>query len=214
MKLAGLALPGYACTSMIWQPVQSLLETDLELTLVDWPQDLTPHMNTLQVFADWLCENYPFWHYDVVIGHSMGGLVAVQASTSQASQLPRVVLVESFLIPPGSFFQNLVMPDAAPDVAAGVRQMMQEQRAHYSPALSESLRNASLFDPAILFSLDLRAIYGDRGSHDAGRVRRELHWPDWLARIPVGVAANACHFPMLENPDETARLIKEFSKHV
>lgn len=204
-----LFLPGYACTSRIWQPVVDELGQQFEPVLVDWPTHQTPSFHALEDFAGWLAHKHPFGQYAAVVGHSMGGLVAIHRLAQHPVRGIRLILVESFLHPPGPFFRNLLLPGAEPRLIQQVTEMLGTQRAFYSPTLAHALREVDLPASQLPAGQDISAIYGDRGSGRPEQVIRELNWPGSLSeRIPVSVVSLACHFPMLENPSETVSLLK------
>jgi pimeloyl-ACP methyl ester carboxylesterase len=211
MKKTGLALPGYACTAQIWKEIGSRLAPGIELTPVNWPGSLTPRFERIDDFASWLCDEYPISQYDFIIGHSLGGLVAVKAMAELNRSDQTIILLESFLTPPGPFFQNLLMPKTPLTLEAEVKQMLKDEREFYSARLQNDLKQVNLCNPALFKVEKVYALYGDRGCGDAERVKQELSWPGWMkARIPVGIVGNSSHFPMLENPQETTQALREW----
>lgn len=208
--LTGLFVPGYACRSDIWNAVRDEFDPAFETTLVDWPKPLAAGFGKVEDFSDWLSASYELNRYDFIAGHSMGGLVALQALAGLGQPKPKLILVESFLISPGPFFQNLVMPGTAPEVEAGIQQMLQQERDYYAPNLRQSLQNVDYTGQVTRLKTGIAAIYGDRGSHNAERVQRELGWPEMLMqKVPVRFVQDACHFPMVENPAQTAAWIHQ-----
>lgn len=201
-------LPGYACTSAIWTPVLEQLPSRYRPILVDWPRGATPGFCTAGDFSAWLSGTYAGQHFDCLVGHSMGGLVALDLLSGEGhGAAARLVLVETFVTPPAPFFRNLVFDDQSPESFA-IRSMLSLERPHYAPALADSLREVDMAARIAELAVPVHVIHGDRGCGDAERVRAELHWPASLAsRLDLTVIPNACHFPMLENPIATAEAL-------
>lgn len=60
------------------------------------------------------------------------------------------------------------------------------------------------------FSGKIYAIYGDRGYPDYNKKIEDLCLPiDIIKKITIFFISNACHMPMIENPDELAELINK-----
>lgn len=208
MQARVLLLPGFACTADIWQPVLSLLAPEIDAAAVDWPAENLKSYESVDDLAAWLLKTQPCADFDLLVGHSMGGLVMLSAAAKMPNATP-VGLVESFLLSPVPLFQNLLMPDAAPDLVKRVQAMMAVERMRFSARLAPALRQLDLSGTSLRPGMRVRALYGDRGCGDPEKVRAALRWPDTLRdRIPATVAEHACHFPMLENPAATARAIR------
>lgn len=194
-------LPGYACTPKIWEPILASLHELGEVVPVSWPVDRTPGFICLADVSDWLYTAISPDAEDVIIGHSMGGLAALDGAARFHRNQPMIILFESFLCSPRPFFQNLMMPDTDPTIFQGVMDMMAGQRSYYSKELQTVLRIVDLFAAAITPGLRLAAVYGDRGCNQPDRVKEELAWPRAVYdRVPLAIVGNSCHFPSLENP--------------
>lgn len=205
-KPQGLFLPGYACTAAIWQPVKQLLEPHAEITALTWPREILPGLPDIESLARWLSANYTLAEFDLVCGHSMGGMVALILA-AQGLISTRIVLVESFITPPGPFFQNLLMPDCEPELKTRVTAMLNAEAKFHNPSLRAQLRGTDLTPLLTRIKTPVAALYGDRGATPAA-VTKNLGWPDPVkARVPVTVISSSCHFPLLENPPDTAKAI-------
>jgi pimeloyl-ACP methyl ester carboxylesterase len=203
-----LALPGFACTSQIWNPMVEYLAAGTRITRVDWPVSQSPAFHKVDDFSHWVSQHYPLQSFDMIIGHSLGGLVATHLLAGEGVRNAKLVLIESFLLPPGPYFQNLLTPGTDPQVVQSVTDMLTEQRAFYSASLQQSIREMDLTERLRRTENQIRAVYGDRGRSQPGEVIGHLNWPpDLHARIPVMVIPQACHFPMLENPTATAAIL-------
>jgi pimeloyl-ACP methyl ester carboxylesterase len=209
MKKRLLFLPGYACTDEIWKDISIYFDDDFDSISINWPGELTPHFDTVRQFSDWFRTQYQFNQDDILVGHSLGGLVALDLITRISNATSPTILVESFLTPPSPFFQNLLMPGVDPALTAWVTAMLQTQKQNYSCGLSIQLREVNLTNDVLDTSAPIYSIYGDRGNKDHDQVYAELNWSDTIrSRVDIKIVSNACHFPMLENPDKTIQILR------
>lgn len=208
----GLLLPGYACKSWIWENVKDMIKSECNIKLIDWPTNITSDFHSLENFANWIYkkEIEDTEPYDFIIGHSMGGLVALHLAKMKPKKVKNVILVESFITTPSRFFQNLMMKDTSKELVDKTIDMLKEEKNFYSGQLNERLKDLDLSDLIFNIECEISAIYGDRGCNDGKKVLSELQWSrDIQAKIDFNIVHNSCHFPMLENPNETIALIKK-----
>lgn len=187
----------------IWQPVREALTPLADPVCVDWPRPLTAQADTLQDFAVWLRSAVPLDDFDGIIGHSMGGLVALLLAASGQTPRAKTVLVESFLVSPSPFFQNLFVNMETPPAQA-VLEMLECEKPHYSPALRFALRDVDMTAQVRSLASPIHVVYGDRGCGQPQQVYNELHLPvDLASQVTVHIIPNTAHFPMVENPQAT-----------
>ncbi|MBU1418939.1 MAG: alpha/beta hydrolase [Proteobacteria bacterium] len=208
-RLKGLFIPGYACTSQIWQSIHKEQDSICEATYVDWPTQMTPNFHHVDDFANWLHGSMEIEKYSFIVGHSLGGLVAFRLAEIVKRVDPIIILIETFLAPGAPFFQNLLFNDATSAHTQVIPKMLNLEKVHYSPFLRERLRHVDIRKSVIEQKKQLYAFYGDRGCGSPDRVLNELQWSDDLkAYIEVTVIPDACHFPMAENPRATLKGLK------
>jgi pimeloyl-ACP methyl ester carboxylesterase len=197
-------LPGYACTSAIWRPVCEELGSNYDPILVNWPIQATPGFHTLNDFADWLHDTFWPGGCDALVGHSLGGLVAIQLLASGKVAVPKLILVETFLVSPDPFFHNLLLSGESSDQGKGILKMLHRQEAHYSPGLREAIRDLDMSQQVLQVGKTFHALYGDRGCGKPEMVLEKLGWTAQIsAHVEARVIPGSCHFPMLENPYAT-----------
>ncbi len=202
----GLGLCGYACTPWIWEPVTEYLNSQLDLKLVSWPTSLLPHFHTVNDFTHWVI-NHQITNCRFIIGHSMGGLVATQIA-ALTPQIEQVILLDSFVTTPTNFFQMLFLPTLGKPIQNKIINMLNLERIHYSPQLPDNLRAIHLNETLTKLDCKITALYGDRGYPQLQQLISQLNWsPQLLNKISLYFIANAGHFPMLENPQETAEIL-------
>lgn len=208
MRAKGLVLPGYACTSQIWGSIRTQMDAIYDMAWVDWPRELTPGFHSVSAFTDWLYPSARQMRYDFVIGHSMGGLVALELAQRHKVLRRKVVLIETFLLPPGPFFRSLFLNSARIEDVQPINDMLERERGFYSLELQETLKQGNLSLRICNLGTHFHAIYGDRGCDNPDHVVRELAWSQELRHWgDVAVIRNACHFPMIENAWMTTQLL-------
>jgi len=204
-----LLLPGYACSSLIWRKLPYEIGGEAECTLVDWPSVITPGFNRVEDLCEWLVSSARLAEYDVICGHSMGGMAALNLAAAGKTGGAAIVLVESFITPPGPFFRNIIMPGNDSPEAREIVAMLEREKPRFSPALREELRNSDLSPLIERIAAPVFSLYGDRGCGDAGKVSENLGWGKAVrSKVSLGIIRDACHFPMVENAPEVAEALR------
>lgn len=195
--IKALVLSGVGCTHKIWDLVQKQL-VNWDLTVLDYPREVTLKAESLDEIADWLTAAVPIEKYDCAIGHSMGGLVLLRAYHSR-SHFP-VILVESNLRPAELFFRSLLMPEYKKSFGAELMEDMRREFPYYTQKLRSSLQK-DFDNTQFVFraKADIYGIYGDRGVRPERIADLNLP-PEVLAKMTLAFVANSAHMPMLENP--------------
>lgn len=196
MKPSLLFLPGFACRPWIWDELATSLGFPYQA--IAWPEGDTVQQLTERILPELRSST-------LAIGHSMGGLVGLELL--ERGIIERLVLVETFITPPPPFFRNLLLEGSPWE--SKVQEMLFEEKKRYPMSLAESLRVVDSLALAERHFDRITAVYGDRGK--PARVETELGWPDGLG-IPVRAIPHSCHFPMLENPEELARVLSDCLK--
>ena len=108
---------GLACHRGFWAPEMRHFAARHRLLAPDLRghgQSDAPHQRyTMQSFADdvvWMCDQLGYGQ-PVLVGHSLGGLVAMEAAAAHPGRFAAVVLVDSVLLAPGDrrgFVEQLV----------------------------------------------------------------------------------------------------------
>ncbi|MEO3948103.1 alpha/beta hydrolase [Gorillibacterium sp. CAU 1737] len=197
-----LLLNGMKATSQIWNRMESrLVQWNVEYR--EYPHSVTESASNVAAITAGIYPTLERRAYDVLIGHSMGGLVALELAAFYPVNVRKVILVESFLKPSTPFYQNLMTPLHMEQYGEEVLQMIRDEAPYYLPTLADSLQNQ--FDYThLLKSLEseVGAIYGDRGHRNHPcRIDALNLEPDVLQRMNIVFVEDACHMPMVENPD-------------
>lgn len=177
---------------------------------LNWPVEVTAKLDSLEDYCQWLLGKFRSTGFfpDVIIGHSMGGLVGLCLTLSGAWDIRQVIVVESFVTPPKPFFQNLTMEGTSPELRDKLVEMLRREQPRYSHKLGQELKKIDLTHLLEESAVNLLAIYGDRG-YDETAVRQNIGWSDTLTqRLNLQTVADSCHFPMLENPQAILKIIR------
>ncbi|GAU78442.1 alpha/beta fold hydrolase [Fusibacter sp. 3D3] len=196
-----LILSGYACKSWIWNSI-NFDHTLYEYDIIDWPRDKISAFHSLDEYVEYLYENNlsKVDYYDSVIGHSMGGLIGLYLAAQYPDKIKKLILVESYILSPTPFFQNLVYVNNLNTHREPIENMLREESPYYSEKLPMQLRALDLSDVVYNITQDIYAFYGDRGEKDNRIIKNELGWNKALDdKINVLFICDSCHFPMLEN---------------
>jgi pimeloyl-ACP methyl ester carboxylesterase len=184
---------------------------DCDIESVAYPGDVTRRCTSVSELTTWVDEQYLSrgQAYDFVLGHSMGGLIALQLSARDGARFKKTVFVESFLKPSEPFYRNLMMEANVATMGDRVLAMFGEEDAKYTPELKASLKGDFDYTRCLDHLLSqVYGIYGDRGNRDRSLLLRNLnldaHQP---GKLDISFISNSCHLPMLENPHELAQRI-------
>jgi pimeloyl-ACP methyl ester carboxylesterase len=206
----GLFLYGVKCQPWIWDGMKSDL-ADCDIEYVEYPGDVTKRCMSVSELSAWVDEQY-LSHgqaYDFVLGHSMGGLIALQLSALDGARFKKRIFVDSFLKSPEPFYQKLMMEANMATMGDRVLAMFSEEDARYTPELKKSLKED--FDytgPLDHIANEVFGIYGDRGNRDRSLLLRNLNLDgQQLGKLDISFIRNSCHLPMLENPRELAQRV-------
>ena len=208
--MRGLVLYGLKCQPWIWDSMKGdLAECDIDY--VAYPAEVTRTCTSVNELMAWVSERYLSrgQTYDFVLGHSMGGLIALQLSAQDGARFGKTIFVESFLRPSEPFYHNLMMDANMATMGDRVLAMFREEDANYTPELKASLKEG--FDytgPLDRITGRAYGIYGDRGHRDRSLLLRSLDLDGrQLNRLDISFIPDSCHLPMLENPHALAQRI-------
>jgi pimeloyl-ACP methyl ester carboxylesterase len=158
-----LFLYGVGCKLSVWEDLLPLLD-GVDALLCEYPREVTQNARTFSVIAQWVYEQYKDERLDFLVGHSMGGRVALSLVTEYALDCGKLILLESSPKPAGAFYRNLMTPGHMTAYGDRVLGMLKEETPFYSEAFRASLRDD--FDDSDLirrYSGSVYAVLGDRG---------------------------------------------------
>ncbi|QOR36464.1 alpha/beta hydrolase [Clostridium sp. 'deep sea'] len=208
-----LFLSGYACKPLIWSKIKHSLNHIIEPDFLEWPKEQLANFTDINDYVNWVNDIVKSHNYHTVVGHSMGGLVALKLAEINLN-IKQVIFIESFIKSPQDFFQNLLMEHTNKKLKAKIITMLKKEQGLYSPILGSKLKQLNVTEQVLQLRCSLHAVYGDRGLNDYHAVEKELNWSAPLKdKIALWIINNSCHFPMLENPTDLAMLLNRIIKY-
>lgn len=203
-----LFLYGMCCAPSVWDALKDRLE-GIAPVFAEYPREIIQAANTVSDLTRWAMETYGGQGFDAVAGHSLGGLIALEMSAKYAAALGTVIMIESNLRPANPFYRNLMMPQNMVKFGDGVLSMLRCEAPYYTDALKQSVQEDFDFTPYVHRSqARLFALYGNRGLKNYSRRVSDLCLdPETEAKLHFKFIRNACHMPMIENPQGLADTI-------
>jgi pimeloyl-ACP methyl ester carboxylesterase len=107
--MRGLFLYGAGCRPCVWEDLMPLLG-GVEALVCEYPREVTLNAHTVSDITRWVSSQYKSERLDFLVGHSMGGRVALSLVTEFALDCGKLILLESSPKPSGAFYRNLMTP--------------------------------------------------------------------------------------------------------
>ena len=202
-----LMLQGLYCTSKLWKQAASCLK-EHDLLFMEYSHEVTAQAAQVMDLASWIASQLPR-DIDVIIGHSMGGILALQLAHDFGVPVKCVICIESNLCPAEPFYRNLVMKQSMATLGVKLQKEMAKEAVWYQDTLAKQLQEQFDYSPLTDITVPIHMIYGDRGICEyADRIQDlNLHW-ETVKRLQFHFLRNACHMPMLEQCEDTYRCIE------
>lgn len=202
-----LMLQGLYCTSKLWKQAASCLK-EHDLLFMEYSHEVTAQAAQVMDLASWIASQLPR-DIDVIIGHSMGGILALQLAHDFGVPVKCVICIESNLCPEEPFYRNLVMKQSMATLGVKLQKEMAKEAVWYQDSLAKQLQEQFDYSPLTDITVPIHMIYGDRGICEySNRIQDlNLHW-ETVKRLQFHFIRNACHMPMLEQCEDTYRCIK------
>lgn len=206
----GIFLYGVNCTLGIWNEIREAFD-DMNIIFVAYPHEITQQAHNISDIARWVYGEYGKEHFDFIVGHSMGGLIALELVAKYKMKCNTIILIESNLCPAKEFYKNLMLPANMTKFGDKIKRMFKNEAPYYREDLKFSLQKEFDFTPYINeISSKIFGIYGDRGIENYSKRIDDLCLENKIQqKINFKFIKNSCHMPMIENPLElTDVLIK------
>ena len=71
-----MMLYGVNCTKDVWNHIVPYFK-NFEIDYVEYPHEITSTAKKVDDITEWVYKNYNQHHYDAIIGHSLGGIIAI-----------------------------------------------------------------------------------------------------------------------------------------
>lgn len=207
MKL--LMLYGVNCTKKVWDYLNTYL-SEYEVDYVEYPHEITQKAREVTDISEWVYENYHHQYYEAVIGHSFGGIVALQLAVKYKMKFGKLIYLDTNLKPADAFYRNLMTTEHMDEFGKSITAMFQEERKYYTPELFESIQGEYDYTNYLKeITQKVYAIYGDRNQAEYRDKVRDLNLSgEALEKIELSFINNACHMIMIENPKQLYEMIE------
>jgi 2-succinyl-6-hydroxy-2,4-cyclohexadiene-1-carboxylate synthase len=225
-----LALHGWLLSSRLWQPLATALLPEWNLQALDLPGfglrprpvGLPPNLASYgRWLADHCLEQLPADRHVVLVGHSLGGSVALHAAAALGPRLTGLVqiAVGGGVYQPRPFLRvrrggaafvrwRPRWLSAVPGTAAIRAPLLADNRAAMGLLASSMRRTAVQQLPRLTANLQVPSLW-IAGSRDSimppGYVR---HLAGYAPRHEIAVLAGAGHLPMGDRPDRLAEVMR------
>lgn len=209
----GIFLYGINCTVAIWDEVKDAFP-DMDATFVAYPHEITSNAHQVSDITNWVYETYGNNKFDFIVGHSMGGLIALELVARYKVNCDCIVFIESNLRPAKEFYRNLMLPANMLKYGNKIKNMFNNEAPYYRDELKFSLQQGFDFTPYINeITCKIFGIYGDRGlEHYSRRIDDLCLDTDVVKKINFRFVRNSCHMPMVENPQELTNILMKCVK--
>ncbi len=206
----GLFLHGINCTSVIWNELKDAF-LHMDVTFVEYPHETTLNAHCVSDITKWVYETYKNEQFDFIVGHSMGGLIALELAAKYKVKCDNIIFIESNLRPAKEFYRNLMLPENITKHGAKVKGMFEKEAPYYRDELKSSLQEDFDFTPYVNeIACKIFGIYGDRGIENYSRRIDDLCLDkDAKNKIYFRFIRNSCHMPMIENSQEMMEVLIE-----
>ena len=204
-------LYGANCTKTVWDELQQILDNPDTLT-IEYPHEITEKAESVSDITQWVYDTYGNdLNCDCFIGHSMGGIIALELVTKFGISCEKLILIESNLKPVEKFYRNLMTPGNMAIHGKQIIPMIKAEAPFYSDKLKQSLQNDFDFTGYVHSStIEIHGIFGDRGEENYKDRISDLNLgKDTENNINFHFIKNACHMPMVENPEALAKVIQD-----
>lgn len=205
-----MMLYGVNCTKDVWNHIVPYFK-NFEIDYVEYPHEITSTAKKVDDITEWVYKNYNQHHYDAIIGHSLGGIIAMQLITKYKMKVDKLIYLDTNLRPANKFYRNLMTQKNMEKYGVSILQILNKERRFYTDELLESIQVD--FDYTNLVNeipQNIYAIYGDRGMPEYPNKIQDLNLsPQTLSNLNLVFIHNSCHMIMVENPKQLSEVIKK-----
>lgn len=209
-----LLIHGFVCDSRFWAPQEAFLRgLGYEVIAPDLPFHGGPTegvAQSLEGLADWVVRTH-LQEPAVLIGHSLGGMIALRIAHDHPSLVAGLGLIDSF---PSLELNRDLLPGMFCDTGPGdVKRWVESTRAELLQRMTMPVHDALW--PSVLgfdarpwlaeIACPVLGIYGGRGLYsavEAPALREQLGLDRTAGHADVIVIEQASHFLQLERPGE------------
>lgn len=204
-----MMLYGINCTKDIWNYINPYL-SDFDIDYVEYPHKVTHNAKKVDDITEWVYKNYSHHCYDAIIGHSLGGIIALELITNYKMKVDKIIYLDTNLKPANEFYRNLMTQKNMEKYGNTILQMFSKERKFYTEELLNSIQvNFDYTNLVNEISQDIYAIYGDRGMPNYPAKIQDLNLSaQVLNNLNLVFIQDSCHMIMVENPKQLSEIIK------
>lgn len=208
--MKGLFLYGVNCTNDIWKNIKEGMST-YDITYAAYPHEITEQAKTPEDITKWVYETYRDHCFDFIVGHSLGGIIALQLAAIYHMTPGCIIFLDTNLKPANAFYRNLMTPEHMELYGTDVLNLMKEERGYYHPKMFEALQEEFDYTPYLKdIKCPIFGIYGDRDQPDYENRYTDLCLKESdFKDLRIRFIEHACHMPMVEQPERLVEIIKE-----
>lgn len=207
---------GLAGSSRWWKPVVPALSERFEVHLVDLPRyrflSRVRPADGAAWLAGWLAD--ASLDAPVLVGHSLGGLIAAQVAAREPELVGSLVLIDPAGVPSGRSLtlEPLALAGSLATVTPRFFTLLAADALRWGP---DALLRGGLYALGTDIRVDLESIRAPTlivwGERDVLMPRRLAEiWRDAIAGAQLTVVPGAGHVPMVENPSAFVQAIFDF----
>ena len=209
--MKNIYLYGANCTKDVWD---DLLEqyADPDALLIEYPHEITEKAKSVTDLTRWVFDTYGNdLNGNCLIGHSLGGIIALELVAEFGILCEKVILIETNLKPAEKFYRNLMTPENMRIHGGKIIPMIKAESPYYTDDLKHSIQDDFDYSDLVHKStVEIHGIYGDRGEDNYKDRISDLNLgKDIENNINFHFIKNACHLPMVENPKDLAAVLGE-----
>jgi pimeloyl-ACP methyl ester carboxylesterase len=211
--MKGLFLYGANCTSQVWSGIKRFF-SDFDITYVEYSHDITQSAQCVEDITRWVADKHKDEQFDFIVGHSMGGIIALELIANYEYKCDKVIFIESNFKPANLFYRNLMTNENMNLYGKNILKMIISEAQFYNENLKKSLQEDFDYTECIKnISNNIYGIYGDRGVSSYDKRIEDLCLDKSISqKIKFIFIENSCHMPMIENPQKLAKVILDIIK--
>ncbi|EKQ54545.1 MULTISPECIES: alpha/beta hydrolase [unclassified Clostridium] len=203
-----LLLYGVNCTTKIWDRIKPYLNK-FEVDYVEYPHEITLKAKKVNDISKWVYENFNH-NYDAVIGHSLGGIIALELVEIYKMKFNKIVMIDTNLKPANEFYRNLMTLENEKEFGKEIFDMFRKEKEFYTNTLFNAIQEDFDYTSYVKeIKQKIYVVYGDRNLPNYEKKIDDLNLTDEILKnIDLRFVNNACHLAMIENPKQLYKIIE------
>lgn len=194
----------------VWNYIEPYFN-NYEIDYVEYPHEITLQAINVEDITRWVYQKYHNNSYDAVVGHSLGGIIALQLASKYNMKFGEIIYLDTNLKPAEMFYRNVMTQENMLRYGDEIKKMFNEERQFYQKCFFDSIQVEFDYTNYLWnISKKVHAIYGNRGvSKYENRIKDLNLTEDILQKLDIRFVDNSCHMIMIENPKQLSKIINE-----